>query len=139
MVIMTLADLFCRMWSTWQTHIPKPLAGENPQVLSHLLRVADIKGGISQKEIQRGLGLHQSRVSKLVDKLLDQKWVQVVPQPVGDRRIRLVRTTPKARNAMRLVEAELSSALNVKSNQRPRRKGHASVPGLMDLLSQPER
>lgn len=124
---MTVADLFCRMWSTWQTHIPKPLAGENPQVLSRLLRVADIEGGTSQKEIQRELSLHQSRVSKLVDKLLDQKWVQIVPQPDGDRRIRLVRVTPKARNAMRLVEAELSSALSVKSDQRPRRRWHPSV------------
>ena len=56
---MTLVDLYCRMWSTWQAELPKSLAGENTtQILKQILRIADIKGGISQSELQRVLGLN---------------------------------------------------------------------------------
>jgi DNA-binding MarR family transcriptional regulator len=137
-MIMTLADLYCRMWSTWQSEIPKPVADENPQILTHILRIADVKGGISQSELQRELGLNQSRLSKLADKLLEQKWVQIVPKPEGDRRMRFVRTTPKARRAMQSVESALSSTLNIRPAAKTRRKRIAIAPGLMSLLSRAE-
>lgn len=138
MIDMTLADLYCRMWSTWQSQIPKLLADENPRVLTHLLRLADIRGGICHADLQSELRLLQSRVSKLMDRLLELKWVRVVPKPGGDRRMRFVQTTPKAVRVMRSVEAELASALNVQSAARPRRKQIAIVPGQMSLLRRTE-
>jgi DNA-binding MarR family transcriptional regulator len=133
MNIMTLAGIHCRMSSTWRSVIPMPVAGEDPEILTRFLCLADTKRGICHADLQRELGLLQPRVSRLTDRLLDLKWVRIVPRPDGDRRMRLVQTTPKARGAMRSVEDELAHALNVKSTVRPRRKEVAVHPGQMSL------
>jgi DNA-binding MarR family transcriptional regulator len=135
---MTLTDLYCRMRSTWQSQMPKLLADENPQILTQLLRLAEVKEGVSHSDIERDLAILESRLSKLVAKLLEEGWLRVVPKPKGDRRKRFVQTTPKAASAMRLVEVELASALEVKSPVRSRRKETPVTPGLMDLLSRAE-
>ena len=138
MIDMILADLYCRMWSTWHSQIPKLLADEDPQILTRLLRLAEIKGGISHSDLKRDLVMHESRLSKLADKLLKQKWVRAVPKPEGDRRRRFVQTTPKAVSVLRSVEAELASALNVKSAARRGRKQPAIVPGQRSFLTRTE-
>ena len=138
MMMMTLSGIHCRMSSTWRSVIPMPLAAEDPQILTRFLCLADIKGGICHADLQSELRLLQSRVSKLTDRLLELKWVRVVPKPAGDRRMRFVQTTPKAVRVMRSVEAELASALNVQSAARPRRKQIAIVPGQMSLLRRTE-
>jgi DNA-binding MarR family transcriptional regulator len=135
MTIMKFVDLFSRMWSTWQSQIPKPFADENPQILIQLLRIADIKGGISQSELQSALGVNQPRLSKLADKLLEHQWIQIVPKPEGDRRMRFVRTTSKARRAMQLVEAALFTTLDVRPAAPARRRGIAIMPGQMSISS----
>jgi DNA-binding MarR family transcriptional regulator len=134
---MTVLDTYCRMWSTWQSTIPKPVADEDPHVLTGILRVADIEGGVSQSELQRALGLNQSRLSKLTDKLLEQQWVQIVPKPGGDRRMRFVRTTSKARRAMRSVESALASTLNIRTTAKTKnQRERVVIPrGQMSLLS----
>jgi DNA-binding MarR family transcriptional regulator len=115
-----------------------PLAAEDPQILTRFLCLADIKGGICHADLQSELRLLQSRVSKLTDRLLELKWVRVVPKPAGDRRMRFVQTTPKAVRVMRLVEDELARALHVESTVRRRRKQPAIVPGQMALLIEAE-
>lgn len=134
MMMMTLSGIHCRMSSTWRSVIPMPLAAEDPQILTRFLCLADIKGSICHADLQSELRLLQSRVSKLTDRLLELKWVRVVPKPGGDRRMRFVQTTPKAVRVMRSVEAELASALNVQSAARPRRKQPAIVPGQRSFL-----
>jgi DNA-binding MarR family transcriptional regulator len=138
MMMMTLSGIHCRMSSTWRSVIPMPLAAEDPQILTRFPCLAEIRGGVSHSDLQRELVMHQSRLSKLVDKLLEEKWLRVVPKPGGDRRMRFVQTTPKAVRVMRSVEAELASALNVQSAARPRRKQIAIVPGQMSLLRRTE-
>ena len=135
MMMMTLSGIHCRMSSTWRSVIPMPLAAEDPQILTRFLCLADIKGGICHADLQSELRLLQSRVSKLTDRLLELKWVRVVPKPAGDRRMRFVQTTPKAVRVMRLVEDELARALHVESTVRRRRKQPAIVPGQRSFLT----
>jgi DNA-binding MarR family transcriptional regulator len=138
MMMMTLSGIHCRMSSTWRSVIPMPLAAEDPQILTRFPCLAEIRGGVSHSDLQRELVMHQSRLSKLVDKLLEEKWLRVVPKPGGDRRMRFVQTTPKAVRVMRLVEDELARALHVESTVRRRRKQPAIVPGQMALLIEAE-
>jgi DNA-binding MarR family transcriptional regulator len=138
MMTMTLTGMHCRMSSTWRSVIRMPLADEDPQILTRFLCLADIKGGVCHTDLKNELGLLQSRVSKLTDRLLELKWLRIVPKPDGDRRMRFVRTTPKATNTMRLVEDELARALHVESTVRRRRKQPAIVPGQMALLIEAE-
>ena len=138
MIDMTLSELYCRMWMTWHSKIPKLLAGEDPRVLIRLLSLAEVKGGVSHSDVEGELVIKESRLSKLVAKLQEEKWLRAVPKPGGDRRMRFIETTSKATRAMRLVEVELASALEVRSPVRSRRKETPVAPGLMDLLSRAE-
>lgn len=103
---MTATDRYCKMWTAWQA-VTERLATESPIVLSEFLRLASRETGITRSELQRELRLKQPRESKLSTKLIDQKWLEIVPRSNGAAPLEFLRTTPAAQSAMTKLEALL--------------------------------
>jgi hypothetical protein len=114
------------MWTEWKRAVPKRLAAEDPLILSRLLTHASSEAGVSRSDLEQELGLRQPRVSKLSTKLLDEKWIEIVPKSQGDGRLEFIRTTFLARTIMVDLEnslCALSPPLPVARTVRPRGDG----------------
>ena len=107
--LMPATNRFCDMWREWKRTIPDSLAFEDPSILCEFLSLAGRETGICRSELERGLQLKQPRVSKLAKKLLDSKWLEVVPRPLADGRLEFIRATPLAKSAMRNLETSLAT------------------------------
>jgi DNA-binding MarR family transcriptional regulator len=124
--MLTGTDVFIAMWSMWSARIPKALVGENPDTLLRLIRLADAPKGVSQGALQRELQISQSKVSKVTAKLVEHKWLEVLPD-AGDRRFLFVRTSQRAKNTVISVEAQLASLLP-RTARSPRRRRGLKLP-----------
>ena len=69
--------LFQQMWLEWKSALPETLLNESPITLIRLLELGGNGSGLSQSVAQRELGIKQSRLSKLMGKLLDHGWITV--------------------------------------------------------------
>jgi MarR family len=130
-------DIFVAMRSTWWSHVPIALAREEPGMLSRLLGLGSRAGGISQSELRRELGINQPRLSKLIKKLHDERWIRV-KQSETDSRVKLMTTTATARDTIASLRTELAALLAAKTSRLatsrrrkplPGRKGIRPVPG----------
>src|ERR1039458_7537602 len=106
---MSAISRYCQMWTTWREGLPDDLAAESPGFLSDFLRLASRESGISRSELERELKLKQPRVSKLSTKLMNEKWLEIVPRSKGAVHVELIRATPLAKSAMAKLEASLES------------------------------
>lgn len=70
-------DVYVAMRSAWSRRIPKVLERVDADLLLRLIDLADREDGITQEDLERALHINQSRLSKLKDKLVKEKWVQV--------------------------------------------------------------
>jgi DNA-binding MarR family transcriptional regulator len=123
-------DILVAMRATWWSHVPVALAREEPGMLTRLLDLGLRARGISQSELRRELGINQPRLSKLMKKLLDERWIRV-KQSETDSRVKLMTTTPTARDRIASLRTDLGSLLAAKAARLTtsgRRKPSAS-PG----------
>lgn len=99
-------DVYMAMRSAWSRRIPKVLEKVDAYLLLRLIALADCKDGIAQEVLEKALGINQSRLSKLKDKLVKEKWVQAWRPK--DRRQLLIKTTPRAKE----IVADLGRVLS---------------------------
>lgn len=116
-------DVYLAMRSAWLRRLPEVLENEDPDLLMRLLKLADTKDGIAQSVAMKELNINQSRMSKLKDKLILAKWVEVW-KPDSNRRLLLMSTTQKAKTAIDLMlEEMLSHSLHASKQLPPLRRG----------------
>jgi DNA-binding MarR family transcriptional regulator len=133
-------DVYMAMRSAWARRIPKVLEKVDAYLLLRLIALADCKDGIAQEVLEKALGINQSRLSKLKDKLVKEKWVQAWRPK--DRRKLLIKTTPRAKE----IVADLGRALTeLALLHRPRPTGKNQKPPekprpitLLELLASSE-
>lgn len=99
-----------RRWSKWWSGVPNSLKRQESSVVALLLTLGLRKGGISQSDLQQGLGISQSRLSKLVKKLVKAGWIQLKRSEVDSRK-QLTTTTAAGRDAMAKLKSDLAAPL----------------------------
>ena len=103
----TGTSLFVKMWAEWKSKLPKSLANEDPDMLIHLLELSSNDSGVSQSEAQRELGVRQPRLSKLMKKLLNEKWINVAKSE-KDGRVTPMKATRAARKWLSGLQERLT-------------------------------
>jgi hypothetical protein len=134
-------DAFVRVWSVWWSGVPDRLARQESSFVVRLLTLGLREGGISQSELKLELGIAQPRLSKLMAKLLKEKWIEVKSSKT-DGRIGLMTTTVKAQGRMAPLKQDLETLLQAQAGAQPpaavpqsrlaasrRRKGIKPQPG----------
>jgi len=117
----TATELYAGMWQQWHALLPHTICDENPVVLCELLRLAGTPLGITRKDLEDGLGLIQSKISKLTKKLLAEKWLEVLHDEDGDQRLEFLGTTGTADTALMAIEVALETVAECRRNSQPRR------------------
>ena len=110
--------LFVEMWMEWRRWVPETLSEEDPEVLLSFIEYADVRTGINQGQLQKKLGIQQSRLSKLTAKLRAEGWIEDLHESDGDNRVRRIRIARKARGAIRTLASRLSSVFSGSSRRR---------------------
>ena len=104
------SKLFVSMLAVWSKQVPARLTHQSPGALLRLLELGSRAGGISQLELRQELGITQPHLSKLMHKLVLERWVRV-KEPKIDRRRKLVTTTAAARALLATLKSELNARL----------------------------
>jgi DNA-binding MarR family transcriptional regulator len=99
-------ELFMKMWTAWESTVPKVLVRENPRILIRFLELSASDEGIFQQELKRQLGLNQPRISKLTQKLIGAQWI-VLLTPDEDKRKRTAFLTKTGRQGFANVRSSL--------------------------------
>lgn len=116
------------MFSRWSSALPPNLSGEDPNVLIPLLGFAMSEEGISQSDLRRKIGINQPRLSKLLKKLVKQRWIRV-KKSESDGRVMLVTTAAIARDLLGSLETELAALQPTRPSTSVRGKWVRPVPG----------
>ena len=102
--------LFLELHRVWAARVPESLRGEDPRFLSDFLELCDSRGGVTQTVLCGRLcerfKVDQSRISRLSAKLRKAGFVRD-DTPQRDRRRRLTKLTPKGREILLELWAEL--------------------------------
>ena len=125
-------DVYMAMRSAWSRRIPKVLEKADPDLLLRLIDLADASDGITQKALQRALHINQARLSKLKDKLVKEKWMEVWRPK--DRRKLLMKTTPRAKGIVADLGRWLSE-LALLHKPRPTVKARLAMDALEGKLA----
>ncbi len=130
-------DEFIRMWDAWHSILPKSLRREDPKVLIRLLQRIESGDNIFQVELKSKLDVKQSRLSKLMRKLEDAKWIKI-EKPADDRRRRRTVLSPAGRTGLAALRSKLKSGGKVsqsKPRAKPIRKGIPEAAGQTSFFS----
>ncbi len=128
---------FIRIWEAWQSILPKSLRREDPKVLIRLLQRIESGDNIFQMELKSKLDVKQSRLSKLMRKLENAKWIKI-EKPADDRRRRRSVLSSVGRTGLATLRSKLKSGGNVpqsKPRTKPIRKGIREVAGQTSFFS----
>jgi DNA-binding MarR family transcriptional regulator len=100
---------FAAISSAWRDSLPRTLERESPAEILQLLAIVELANGISQADLRRKLDTNQSRLSKLLAKLINSRLVEQTIDR-GDRRLQFLRSTTRGQNRLRMFEPDLSEA-----------------------------
>lgn len=98
---------FLKGWSAWSSATPKVLIEEDPTHVIRVLHLCETEEAISQSVLIRELRIPQSKLSKLMKKLEELRWIEL-RAAVSDRRVKLATTAQPGRNWLRSFEARVS-------------------------------
>jgi DNA-binding MarR family transcriptional regulator len=118
---------FLEVFSKWKTNVGDCLAREDPQILARIVELSSTREGISQRALQQGLKINQSRLSKLTKKLAACKWV-VLRKSSADRRVLLMTATDLAKAKFDWLRKELSAIDAVPTRAAPTSRRAFKVP-----------
>jgi DNA-binding PadR family transcriptional regulator len=135
----TVGSRFVDLWQAWNSIVPKKLVRQNPLAVFAILEMCDGRGGRFQMEIRSELGLGESHLSKLLEKLVQVRWIAVTSKdsPGGKHRIRITR---KGREVLSELRGRIVQAPPVPA-RRGRWRGVRPAKGQLsfDLSSQRRR
>ncbi len=100
-------SLLLGLLSKWRAGVPDSLSTEDPLVLLRVLDCVDATDGISQADLNWKLGLNQSRLSKLLKKMIREGWLEQAHDHY-DRRLQMLRSTSSGREVLYFLESNLS-------------------------------
>jgi len=92
------------MSSRWRAGLPPALRREDPATLLGLLAIVELADGISQANLQRKVLINQSRLSKLLSKLIKADLLDETSD-YYDRRTQLLRSTESGTGLLRFLES----------------------------------
>ena len=93
----TTGGQFFGLWQAWKDLVPKDLARQNPLAVLALLEMCETSGGRFQMEIRSQAGLGESHLSKLLEKLVQVRWIRRSSSG-GKHKVRI---TASGRDALR--------------------------------------
>ena len=111
---------FIQMWEEWQKIIPKTMRREDPRVLIRLLQRIEPGEDTFQLELKSKLEINQPRLSKLMRKLEDAKWIKI-DKLADDRRRRWAALSPAGKTGLAALRSKLQSGGSVPQS-KPRAK-----------------
>jgi DNA-binding MarR family transcriptional regulator len=97
---------FVAMHDSWRSHYAGVLNREDPGTILQLYAVLELANGISQTQLQQKVKVKQSRLSKLLAKLIAGGEIRVEADPY-DSRLRILRLTDLGRSLFELFEPSL--------------------------------
>jgi DNA-binding MarR family transcriptional regulator len=100
---------FVAFSTRWRAGLPTSLGREPPSTLLQLLAIVEIADGISQADLQRKIGMNQSRLSKLITKLIAARLVSET-YDYHDRRLQLLKLTVRGSDRLRFLDPKLTGA-----------------------------
>lgn len=103
-------SLFLKILTTWTARLALAFKDEDPLLLLRLLDTVDEADGISQSALAKKLGVKQSRLSKLVKKLIAEDYVRAT-EVREDRRMQVLRSTACGNGVLYHLELVLSERL----------------------------
>jgi DNA-binding MarR family transcriptional regulator len=115
------------MWKEWSSELPERLANEDPGTLIRLLELCDNDSGVSQAEAKRELGCNQPRLSKLMKKLRNERWI-TVKKSEKDGRVTPMKATRTAQKWLSSLQERLSGSLDSPLPHRKRISRRAPTP-----------
>lgn len=118
---MSYVDLYISFRSIWRSSVPAGLRDEDPEMLLKLLDHADPKTGTTQTDLMRELTLLQGKAGTLMAALRKAHWLEDMANDTGDKRMRRVRVTGTARQALSDISVAMSLLL-VKPKVDPLRR-----------------
>lgn len=131
----TGTSLFVKMWSAWKSKLPKSLVNEDPDLLIRLLELCSRDAGVQQAEAQREIGVRQPRLSKLMKKLLNEKWI-TVGKSEKDGRVTPMKATKAAQKWLSDLQERLSGlgTLQKPGSARSHRRTRVPKPEMYSFL-----
>jgi len=111
-------DLLLKLWSKWNSAMPRSLRRVKPEILIRLLTFEIPEEGISLTDLRRELGLNQPHISKLTKKLVKVGWVRVKAS-ASDGRVVLLTMTVLGREVLTKVEESLKTSLRMVFSSKP--------------------
>jgi hypothetical protein len=118
-------SIWIKMCTALQARMPDNLTGEDPTIVVEILTVSDIPCGVSQAALRKQFGIHlsQSALSKLMERLIRDGWVDFA-RPVRDARHRPMKTSRAGRKWIAALQKDFNAILaeSFPPPKRPNRK-----------------
>ena len=123
-------DLFVKMSAMWRNRVPPTLVHESPGTLTRILELGLVSPGVSHSAMRPKLGLNQPEMSKITERLVQARWVEVT-RSKKDRRLKLITATAAGRKFLSSLKADLNALLSAEevrqaSSQQPKPSRPAS-------------
>jgi DNA-binding MarR family transcriptional regulator len=122
--------IWLKMWSELKDKMPEDLEEEDPVTVIEILILSSLECGVSQADLRSQLNKHrkknlsQSVLSKLMDRLRREGWIDLA-RPTRDARERPMKTSRAGRKWMAKVEVDFDRALR---EALPVQKAHKRKP-----------